>query len=68
VDDIPFGADFPSHLEGILAQCAVELVLIGPGWLDAADSDGKRRLDDPDDFSLMLSSKCGILQLTAGKN
>ena len=31
VDDIPFGTDFPSHLETILAQCAVELVVIGPG-------------------------------------
>jgi tetratricopeptide (TPR) repeat protein len=50
VDDIPFGANFKSHLQDILAQCAVELVVIGPRWLDATDDDGRRRLDDPADF------------------
>jgi hypothetical protein len=50
VDDIPFGANFKSHLENILAQCVVELVVIGPHWLDVTDSAGQRRLDDPADF------------------
>ncbi len=49
VDNIPFGADFPRHLETILAQCAVELVVIGPHWLEIRDNEG-RRLDDPKDF------------------
>jgi tetratricopeptide (TPR) repeat protein len=49
VDNIPFGADFPRHLETILAQCVVELVLIGPRWLEISDAKG-RRLDDPEDF------------------
>jgi tetratricopeptide (TPR) repeat protein len=50
VDNIPFGADFPRHLETILAQCAVELVVIGPRWLEISDDKGRRRLDDPADF------------------
>ena len=49
VDAIPFGVDFRRHLEDILAQCAAELVVIGPDWLEATDSAG-RRLDDPADF------------------
>jgi tetratricopeptide (TPR) repeat protein len=50
VDNIPFGADFPRHIESILAQCAVELVVIGPRWLEIRDDKGLRRLDDPEDF------------------
>ncbi len=50
VDNIPFGADFPRHLESILAQCAVELVVVGPHWLEISDDKGRRRLDDPADF------------------
>jgi tetratricopeptide (TPR) repeat protein len=50
VDKIPFGADFPRHIETILTQCAVELVVIGPRWLEISDDKGRRRLDDPEDF------------------
>src|SRR5579862_3057908 len=50
VDSLPLGVDFVEHLNRALANTDVALVLIGPGWLDAADEDGNRRLDDPDDF------------------
>jgi tetratricopeptide (TPR) repeat protein len=50
VDDILFGADFPRHIETILAQCAVELVVIGPHWLEIRGDKSRRRLDDPADF------------------
>lgn len=50
VDDIPLGVNFKDHLNNVVAQCAVELVVIGQQWLDAQDSRGRRRLDDPTDF------------------
>lgn len=50
VDDIPFGVDFKNHLNGVVAECAIELVVIGPNWLTVTDEDGERRLDDPADF------------------
>ena len=33
-----------------IAQCDALLAMIGPGWLDACDENGKRRLENPDDF------------------
>ncbi len=39
------------YIQNTLRQCAVELVVIGPHWLDARDPQGgNRRLDDPHDF------------------
>jgi hypothetical protein len=43
------GQKFPQVLEQRLAECKVMLAVIGPGWLDARDDDGRRRLDDPAD-------------------
>ncbi len=48
--DMRAGAKFPEVLEARLAECKVMLVLIGPGWLDARDEQGHRRLDNPDDW------------------
>ena len=48
--DMRAGAKFPQVLEQRLAECKVMLVLIGPDWLNAADEQGQRRLDDPDDW------------------
>lgn len=50
VGDIAPGADFVATLERCLATAGVVLVLIGRGWLAARDADGRRRLDDPQDF------------------
>ncbi|MBI4724849.1 MAG: SUMF1/EgtB/PvdO family nonheme iron enzyme, partial [Rhodomicrobium sp.] len=44
------GDDFVETLEGWVAKCDILLALIGAGWLDAADSGGKRRLDDENDL------------------
>ena len=49
VDDIQPGADFEAVIARGLDQVRAVLVVIGPGWLDAA-VDGQRRLDRPDDF------------------
>ena len=43
--DMRAGAKFPTVLEERLSECKVMLVLIGPGWLNALDEQGRRRLD-----------------------
>jgi TIR domain len=50
VDDIPPGVNFAQYIPDSLRQCAVELVVIGPQWLETRDTQGNRRLDDPADF------------------
>jgi formylglycine-generating enzyme required for sulfatase activity len=49
-DGIPPGDDFVRILEERVAQCRVMLAVIGKDWITAKDSDGVRRLDNPDDF------------------
>ena len=49
IDDIPSAMPYRQQIATALRQCDVALVVIGPHWLTAADSDGHRRLDDPDD-------------------
>jgi len=49
VDSIPLGVDFREHLGGVVGQCDVLLAVIGNEWL-AADSAGRRRVDDTKDF------------------
>ena len=49
VDSIPLGANFVKVLGEEVVKCDVLLAIIGPGWLDARDEDGKRRLEDPND-------------------
>jgi hypothetical protein len=50
VDNIPYGADFPTYIQARLRECAVCLAVIGPKWLTSASAAGQRRLDDPGDF------------------
>jgi hypothetical protein len=50
VDSIPLGQDFRGHLNEVVGDCAVVLAIIGPRWTDARNGEGKRRLEDPDDF------------------
>ncbi len=49
LDDIPHGVDFSEHLEKVLSNSTTVLIMIGEGWLNASNDEG-RRLDDPDDF------------------
>src|SRR5262245_64105258 len=50
VDSIALGRDFRQVLQERLGSCDVLFALIGPGWLDATDGSGTRRLENPTDF------------------
>ena len=50
VDAIEPGVDFAEEISRAVAVCKVLLAIIGPTWLTAADQQGRRRLDDPDDI------------------
>lgn len=51
MEDIPPGVKFADYIGEAVASCDALIALIGPAWLQAADSEGKRRLDDPADFT-----------------
>ena len=50
VDSIELGDDFVEVITRAVASCDVLLALIGRRWLKIAGRDGRRRLDNPDDF------------------
>lgn len=50
VDSIPLGVNFRKHLDSIISECAVVLVVIGDRWVGIQDESGRPRLDDPRDF------------------
>jgi hypothetical protein len=50
IDAIPPGIDFLEHIDGVVGQCDLMLVLIGESWVSVKDARGRRRLDDPHDF------------------
>ena len=50
IDQIAPGEDFVEVINRKVGACSIAIVLIGKHWLDAADAQGKRRLDDPEDF------------------
>ncbi len=50
VDTVPAGVDFVDHIERWVASCDVLLVLIGDHWVSVRDSEGRRRLDNAEDF------------------
>src|SRR5262245_53305509 len=47
IDSIAGGDVFAKAITGAIAQCALQLVVIGQHWLEARDEQGRRRLDDP---------------------
>jgi hypothetical protein len=46
---IEVGTDFVDQVGRAISTSDASLVVIGPGWLDATDPEGRRRLDDPED-------------------
>ena len=51
VETIEPGVDFVDAINHALNSCSVLLVVIGPRWSSIADADGRRRLDDPNDYT-----------------
>lgn len=49
-ESIVAGEDFADAIRRAIDGSTVVLVMIGPRWVDAADAQGKRRLDAVDDF------------------
>jgi peptide/nickel transport system substrate-binding protein len=50
VDAIAPGLDFTEVIAEAVSTCELLLAIIGPRWLNATDEEGRRRLDDPNDF------------------
>ena len=50
VDTIPPGRDFIDVLSERVGKCDALLAVIGKHWVLSADSENRRRLDDPQDF------------------
>jgi class 3 adenylate cyclase/tetratricopeptide (TPR) repeat protein len=49
-DTIPVGVDFARFIRESIDGCDTVLALIGRGWADARDRDGRRRIEQPDDY------------------
>ncbi len=50
IDTIPPGRDFIDFITAAVSSCDALIALIGDEWLSCTGRDGRRRLDDPDDF------------------
>ena len=51
VETIEPGVDFIEAINRALASCGVLLAVIGPNWLSLTDAAGRRRLDNPNDYT-----------------
>jgi formylglycine-generating enzyme required for sulfatase activity len=59
ITNIPDGYDFRTYLKEGVTECDVLVVVIGNQWLEVADDQGRRRLDNPDDF-VRIEVKTGL--------
>jgi hypothetical protein len=50
VDTIAPGIDFVEAIEQAVSKCDVLIAVIGAGWLQSSDNQGRRRLGDPGDI------------------
>ena len=51
VETIEAGVDFVDAINKALESCGVLLAVIGPRWISIQDDAGRRRLDDPNDYT-----------------
>ena len=61
VDSIKPGLDFVNTIEERVGACDVLVAVIGKHWLSAADEEGRRRLDNPEDFVRVSGFFAGAL-------
>lgn len=66
VESIDPGSAFANVIQQSLNRSSVALIMIGPEWLTMTDSNGNRRLDDPQDWvrqevRLALSSRVTVI-------
>jgi hypothetical protein len=50
VDNLEPGTDFVEAIERSVGSCDALIAVIGKRWIVSSDEEGKRRLDNPDDF------------------
>jgi len=50
VDNLGPGVDFVEAIEASVSSCEVLIAVVGKGWLISSDEEGRRRLDNPDDW------------------
>ena len=50
VDNLDLGVDFAEEIEKNVGSCDVLIAVIGKHWLISCDEEGRRRLDNPEDF------------------
>lgn len=68
VDSIPLGANFKDHIDSMIKESAVVLVVIGNDWFGRSENAAGRRIDDPGDFvrlevAAALNRKLNIVPL-----
>ena len=64
IDSIDIGIDFVTSIERSVATCDVLVAVIGQHWLISSDEEGRRRLDNPEDFvriEIATALKRGLL-------
>jgi hypothetical protein len=50
VDSIAIGLDFTKAVVTAVSACSLLLVIVGKDWISSADNNGRRRIDNPDDW------------------
>lgn len=50
IETLEPGVDFVNGIDQAIASCAAVIAMIGPQWIEARERDGRRRLDNPNDF------------------
>ncbi|WP_374990968.1 Clp protease N-terminal domain-containing protein [Hyphomicrobium sp. LHD-15] len=71
VDAIPLGVNFVKYISDEVGKSDVMLAIIGRDWLNACDENGRRRLDNPNDFvrieiSTALQRDIPVIPITVG--